>query len=183
MVAGAEDGSMVIWYASNDRLAEAQVIVHPGCVWGVSTLIRSSDFVTACHNGHICVFTQRPSRTVPDPVLSSFREAAEGFRAARSLGPSPEEIAQLPAWERNVLMRGKSEGQVQVIQHDSRAVAAQWSAISGTWIEVGEVTGTNTNAGMLDGRRYDHVLPIEIDMPGGLCVRSRSGTTTVRIRL
>jgi phospholipase A-2-activating protein len=153
---------------------EAQVIVHPGCVWGVSPLVGSSDFVTACHDGRIRVFTRRPSRAAPDSVRSSFHKAAEESRAARSSGPSPEEITKLPAWETNALVRGKSEGQVQVFRRDGRAIAAQWSAASGTWIEVGEVTGTNANAGTLDGRRYDHVLPIEIDVPGG-------GVRTLRI--
>lgn len=63
---------------------------------------------------------------------------------------------------------------MQVFEKGGRAIAAQWSAASRTWIEVGEVTGTNANASTLDGRRYDHVPPIEIDVPGG-------GVQTLRI--
>lgn len=32
---------------------------------------------------------------------------------------------------------------------------------------MGEVTGSNPNAGAIDGVTYDHVLPIEVDVPGG----------------
>jgi phospholipase A-2-activating protein len=39
---------------------------------------------------------------------------------------------------------------VQMFRKNGVAIAAQWSATSGTWIEVGEVTGTS-NAGTIDG--------------------------------
>lgn len=54
-------------------------------------------------------------------------------------GPSAVEIAALPKWQERHSARGKSEGQVQVFQRDGKAIAAQWSAASSTWIEVGEV--------------------------------------------
>lgn len=54
-------------------------------------------------------------------------------------GPSAVEIAKLPRWEQRHANIGKSEGQVQVFQRDGKAIAAQWSAASSTWIEVGEV--------------------------------------------
>ena len=54
-------------------------------------------------------------------------------------GPSAQEIAALPKWEEQHSTRGKSEGQVQVFQRGGKAIAAQWSAASSTWIEVGEV--------------------------------------------
>jgi phospholipase A-2-activating protein len=59
---------------------------------------------------------------------------------------------------------------VQVFNKGGKAIAAQWSAASSTWIEVGEVTGmggTSENAGSINGVQYDHVLPIEIDLPSG----------------
>ena len=171
VVAGAEDGSVAIWDLSSSN-RDTQIVSHPGCVWGVAPLLGhgtrpSSDFATACHDGRVRVFTRHPSRTAPDSVLSSFRDAVSKSQASRSSGPSPDEVAKLPRWEMNALTQGRSEGQVQVFQREGRAIAAQWSAASRTWIEVGEVTGTNANAGTVDGRRYDHVLPIEIDVAGG----------------
>ena len=177
MVAGAEDGTVAIWHPWSN--GETQVVAHPGCVWGVAPMTvvgtsRSSDFVTACHDGNVRAFTRCPSGVASDSVLTSFRDAVSQSQASRSTGPSPDEVAKLPRWDMNALTQGRSEGQVQVFQRDGRAIAAQWSSASRTWIEVGEVTGTNANAGTLDGRRYDHVLPIEIDVPGG-------GVRTLRI--
>ncbi|KAL7552986.1 hypothetical protein ACHAWF_016226 [Thalassiosira exigua] len=170
VVAGAEDGTVIVWdVSSNGGGREPQVISHPGCVWRVSPMPLSSspDFVTACNDGHLRIFTRHAPRVAPDSVLASFSQAVAEATASRSSGPTPDEIAKLPKWEMNALTRGRSEGQVQVFNKGGKAIAAQWSEASGTWIEVGEVTGQNPNAGTIDGKRYDHVLPIEIDVPGG----------------
>jgi phospholipase A-2-activating protein len=74
-----------------------------------------------------------------------------------------------------VAHHGSSEGQVQVFNKDGKAIAAQWSAVSGTWIEVGEVTGSNEHAGAIDGVQYDHVFPIEIDVASGGIQRLQIG--------
>lgn len=57
------------------------------------------------------------------------------------------EIASLPKWEERYATRGKSEGQVQVFQRAGKAIAAQWSAASSAWIEVGEVGGRSVGLG------------------------------------
>ena len=57
-----------------------------------------------------------------------------------------------------------------------RAIAAQLSTdgVGGeSWVEFGKVTGglNNNNddeSGMINGIQYDIVLPVEIDMPGGI---------------
>lgn len=54
-------------------------------------------------------------------------------------GPSAGEIAALPKWDQRHAKQGKSEGQVEVFQRSGKAIAAQWSAASSIWIEVGEV--------------------------------------------
>ena len=173
VVAGSEDGNVVIWdvAASNNgqnSRGEAQVIGHPGCVWKVAPLSNSStDFVTACNDGQLRIFTRHASKSAPPSVLESFSRSVSEAMATRTSGPSPEQISQLPKWEMNALTQGRSEGQVQLFQKDGRAIAAQWSADSRTWIEVGEVTQMNADAGTLDGKQYDHVLPIEIDTPDG----------------
>ena len=177
VVAGAEDGTVIIWDVSSSSSSNrnAQIVAHPGCVWGVSSIVNydndssttATDFVTACHDGHVRVFTRVPSKMASDTAISTFQSAVSHARASRSTGPSADEIANLPRWEMNTLTQGRSEGQVQVFQRDGKAIAAQWSAASRTWIVVGEVTGSNANAGSIDGINYDHVFPIEIDMPGG----------------
>ena len=167
VVVGTEDGNVAIFSIGQQNQGDAQVIGHPGCVWNVIPLDSSGDFVSSCHDGNIRIFTRRASLAASPEVLKAFNDAVTEAKAVRSTGPSAEEIAKLPKWEMNALTQGRSEGQVQVFQKDGKAIAAQWSASSGTWIEVGEVTGTNENAGTLNGKQYDHVLPIEVDVPGG----------------
>ncbi|KAL9186417.1 hypothetical protein ACHAXT_005655 [Thalassiosira profunda] len=112
---------------------------------------------------------------IPKSSAKGAEKAVQESQAARSTGPSADEIAKYPKWELNALHRSRTEGDVQVFNEgdvrvfnkDGKAIAAQWSAASRTWIEVGEVTGANANAGTLNGQRYDHVLPIEIDVRGG----------------
>ena len=64
---------------------------------------------------------------------------------------------------------------MQVFNKNGKAIAAQWSVSSGTWIEVGEVTGSNENAGTIDGVTYDHVFPIEIDVASGGVAKMQIG--------
>ena len=170
VIAGSEDGNVVIWDVTDGTNKDAQIIGHPGTVWKVEPLASNSsscDFITACNDGNIRIFTRSPSKVASTSVIEAFDKAVQESKATRSSGPTPEEIAKLPQWEMNSLTQGRSEGQVQVFQRDGKAIAAQWSASSQTWIEVGEVTGQNANAGTLNGQTYDHVLPIEIDVPSG----------------
>jgi phospholipase A-2-activating protein len=164
VIAGGEDGNVVIWDMSGQN--EVQIIAHPGCVWDVIPL-ANGDFGTACHDGHVRIFTRNHERVADAEVNKSFEESVTAAKASRSSGPSPEEIAELPKWEMNSLTQGRSEGQVGVFNKNGKAVAAQWSAASRTWIEVGEVTGQNPNAGTINGEAYDHVFPIEIDTADG----------------
>ena len=164
VVAAGEDGNVVIWDVSGQ--AEVQIIPHPGCVWDVIPL-SNGDFCTACHDGQLRIFTRSQERVADADIIKTFEEAVTEAQASRSSGPSADEIAKLPKWEMNSLTQGRSEGQVQVFNKGGKAIAAQWSAASRTWIEVGEVTGQSANAGTLNGVRYDHVLPIEIDTADG----------------
>ena len=186
VVAGAEDGSVIVW---NTQDGAVQVISHPNCVWHVTSMNTnanvnsntntnvgannnsnsnsSGDFITACHDGMLRVFTTTEARVAPQSEQEAFQDAVLAARSKSSSGPSKEEIDALPKWEMNLAHFGKSEGQVQVFNKGGKAIAAQWSNTSGTWIEVGEVTGTNENAGTIDGTTYDHVFPIEIDVAGG----------------
>lgn len=169
-VAAAEDGNACVWGKSD----EPQVIPHPGCVWKVLSL-PNGDFATACHDGYVRIFTTDPNRFASDEEVKQLQAAVTESNAAKSTGPTQEEIAKLPKWESNASHRGRSEGQVQVFNKNGKAIAAQWSATSQTWIEVGEVTGRNENAGSIDGVSYDHVFPIEIDVPGGGVRKLRIG--------
>ena len=54
--------------------------------------------------------------------------------------------------------------------HQTKAIAAQWSQVSSTWIEVGEVLSTRdaSSSGTIDGVSYNYVFPIEIETRGGV---------------
>jgi WD40 repeat protein len=110
VVAGAEDGTVIIWdISSSSSNRSVQIVPHPGCVWGVSNIgtnnnnSPSTDFVTACHDGHVRVFTRVLSKMASDSTISSFQSAVSSAQASRSTGPSADEIAKLPRWEMNTL--------------------------------------------------------------------------------
>jgi len=163
VVAAAEDGHAVVWDLVHHT---HRLIPHPSTVWTVLALPKG-DFATACHDGYTRIFTLDATRTAPTQQIQQFQKASADSKAKSNSGPTPEEIAKLPKWEMNALTQGRSEGQVQIFNKNNKAIAAQWSDVSKTWIEVGEVMGTNQNAGQIDGVSYDHVFPIEIDVPGG----------------
>ena len=162
MVASAEDGHVIFW-----KSTEPQLIRHASSVWQVFVL-SNSDVVTCCQDGVVRIFTQATDRIASDDIRHHFRESVQA--ATQKSGPTADEVANLPKWELNALQQGRKEGQVQLFQKNGVAIAAQWSAASRTWIEVGQVVsgpGGSENAGEVDGVRYDHVLPIEIDQQGG----------------
>uniref|UniRef100_A0A7S2ULF7 Phospholipase A-2-activating protein n=1 Tax=Attheya septentrionalis TaxID=420275 RepID=A0A7S2ULF7_9STRA len=167
-VSTSEDGNAHFW---DTATGSTQVIGHPNTVWKALALPNTNgDFCTACHDGSVRIFTKDVLRAASTEEQVAFQKEVELARQKTQSGPSQEEIAKLPKWELNALQQGRSEGMVQVFNKGGKAIAAQWSAASSTWIEVGEVTGmggTSENAGSINGVQYDHVLPIEIDLPSG----------------
>lgn len=166
LVAGAEDGHVVVWETDGASVsAEPQILRHPECVWNVVAL-PEGDFVTCCQDGSLRIFTRATERMASAELRNQFAADTEKALAATRNGPSSEEVAKLHHWELNSQKRGTSEGQVHLFQRKGVAIAAQWSAVSQTWIEVGEVTG-HGEVGAIDGVKYDHVFPIELDQTGG----------------
>jgi phospholipase A-2-activating protein len=148
-----------------DGSGDPQILLHPACVWQVLGL-ENGDLVTCCDDGVLRLFTRSSDRMAPVSEREAFATAVQDAHAKKSTGPTPEEVAKLPLWEHNTSKPGTSEGQVHVFNKGGIAIAAQWSAASRTWIEVGRVTGSN-DGGMVDGEAFDHVLPIEVDQTGG----------------
>jgi len=164
IAACSEDGNAFVWNMS--RIDKVQIIPHPNCVWAVDAL-PNGDLVTACHDGNVRIFTLDATRHASARDISALSDAVMEARSKSSSGPSAEEISKLPRWEEQANHVGRSDGQVQVFSKSGKAIAAQWSAVSRTWIEVGEVMGKNDNTGTINGVRYDHIFPIEVDVPGG----------------
>lgn len=179
IAAAAEDGHLLVWTVefnsddttnTNRAVQHYQRIAHPACVWKV-LFLPNGDLVTAGQDSRVRVFTREPSRCATLPQIEALAQASQKTQG----GPTPEEISKLPEWHLCALHSGTSEGQVRVFQKDNKAIAAQWNDSAKTWIELGQVMGTNPNQGTIDGKNYDHVLPIELDMPDGTLKKLQIG--------
>ena len=92
---------------------------------------------------------------------------------ARRKGPTEEEKKKCTPWEDRATQT-PSEGTVMVFLKDGKMIAAQMT--SGAWAEIGEVTGKdNGDGGELNGVTYDHLMPVEVDAPGGGVVSFKLG--------
>lgn len=174
-IASAEDGHVVFW-SLDDPHHSPQIVLHPTTVWNVVPL-PNGDVATCGDDGQLRIFTRVTERRAPVEEQQAFQQLVHN--AHSKAGPTSEEIAKLPKWEHQAQHRGTSEGQVQVFQKNGIAIAAQWSMASSTWIEVGQVVGSQSNndssSGLIDGVHYDHVLPIEVDQTGGGVAQLRVG--------
>lgn len=61
-----------------------------------------------------------------------------------------------------------------VFNKDGKLIAAQWTADTRAWIEIGEVTG-NGDGGNINGEQFDHIMPVEIDGAGGTTLSLQLG--------
>lgn len=167
IAASAEDGHVVVWQTPGaDGALEPQILRHAECVWNV-TALPDGDLATCSQDGTLRIFTRSTERVASNEQREAFAVNTEMAVAATRNGPSPNEVAKLHPWERNDEKRGTSEGQIHLFnKNNGTAIAAQWSSISQTWIEVGEVTG-KADEGTIDGVQYDHIFPIEVDQTGG----------------
>jgi len=116
--------------------------------------------------------TKSNDRIASVSEISDFDGEVQSFHTKTGL--SQAEVNKLPIWETEQYnIKGKKEGHVQLFkkQNTSKAIAAQWSETSQTWIEVGEVTATSddtqSKGGTIDGINYDYVFPIEVDTTSG----------------
>ena len=108
-------------------------------------------------------------------AASFFAGVAERAQAASGKGGGQIDLEALDDWGLALSgeARGDSEGQVKMFNNGGKAWAASWSAASQTWIEIGEVTGTGGET--LNGRTYDHVVPVELPMSSGQIVKLQLG--------
>ena len=115
------------------------------------------DFLTGGHDGFLRHFSRNPLKTSQPSSLQLSQQLSQEVQAAslrRKTGPSSEEIAKAARWEQRGERKyaGKSENQVMVFNKDGKLIAAQW--MNGTWVEVGEVTGTSDGGAVLLSIRF-----------------------------
>mmetsp|Transcript_26543 Transcript_26543/g.25403 ORF Transcript_26543/g.25403 Transcript_26543/m.25403 type:complete len:784 (+) Transcript_26543:191-2542(+) len=167
IVSSGEDGSVMVCEGSEP----VENIPHPQCVWCVIGLPDTGgDFVTGGNDGVLRYFSKDPQLTGTEASRSlqaAFMIQVEEAHARTRSGPSNEEIAKAAKWDARFSNPGKSDQQVMVFNKENKMIAAQWSSDSSTWIEMGEVTG-NGDGGLVNGVMYDHVLPVEMDVQGGV---------------
>lgn len=139
IVSCGEDGSVVVWCGTE----MTQSIPHPCCVWAVVALPGTDgDFVTAGHDGVMRYFTRdaaKHSTAQAQAAQAEFLMEVEQAKRKQSQGPSQKEIDDAVRWEQRGSHPGRSENDVMVFNKDGVLIAAQWC--SGSWIEVGQVTG------------------------------------------
>ncbi|GMF10806.1 unnamed protein product [Phytophthora lilii] len=162
LVSASEDCSARVWTPEGSLV---QTVEHPGGLWCVAPL-PNGDFATGCDDKVLRVFTHDAARVDPSAV-ASFQAAVEEARIAKTRGPSGVEIEALPDYEQRASVNGTSDGQIHMFRRGTKAWACQWSGPSRTWIDIGEVSGTG-GGGVVDGEAYDMVIPVEIELPGGL---------------
>lgn len=167
VVSCGEDGSVYIWDAKTGQ--GIQRISLPSCVWCVVAVPGTDgDFLTGSHDGVIRWFSRNPEYQANVSALHLTEALSAEVAAAndkKKKGPSSEELAKCTKWEDRGSQMGKSEGTVMVFNKQGKMIAAQMT--SGNWVEIGEVTGTG-DSGVVCGVQYDHVMPVEIDGPGGV---------------
>jgi phospholipase A-2-activating protein len=165
LVSVGEDGSTVVWKNSIMH----QAIPHPCTLWCVRAL-PNGDFLTGAHDGVIRIFSTDPRRSEFDSARAlqvSFEVEVEEATAKRHKGPSEEDLRKAPRWEESSSRPGTSEGQVCVFNKQGKLIAAQWSSASRAWVEMGEVVGSAGDGELINGVKYDVVLPVEMDTSQG----------------
>ena len=60
------------------------------------------------------LWTRDSTRAASESIQAAFTEAVEQAKAKKKGGPSAEEVAKMPLWERRLETPGKSEGAAKV---------------------------------------------------------------------
>ncbi|TDH67683.1 hypothetical protein CCR75_004816 [Bremia lactucae] len=163
LVSASEDATARVWAQDGALL---QTIEHPGGLWCVTSL-PNGDFLTGCDDHVVRVFTTQAER-MNSIAKRSLETAVKEAQMVKLRGPNGVEIEALSAYEDRGEKPGTSDGQIQMFRRGNTAWACQWSQPSSTWIDIGEVTGTRGEGGVVENEAFDMVIPVEIELPGGL---------------
>lgn len=156
-----EDGFVRLFDFSGRLL---QSFVHPGPVRSVVPLGSEGDFMSACTDKKVRIFTRNPSRRASEKERKEFREIGDLVRASGMKALDNSKLEN----EEALLVPGTKNGQVKVLNISGRNVpiAYQWSNDLSEWIEIGEALGSSGSNGpqkgrsKLEGKEYDFVSDI-----------------------
>lgn len=161
LVTCGEDGFVRIFSVTGRLLQE---LGHPGPVRSVTPLGIEGDFMTACTDKKVRVFTKVAQRFASEKERAEFKEIAALVKASGMKGIDTSTLENEDALKQP----GKKNGQVKVVNVAGRSVpiAYQWSDDLHEWIEIGEAMGASGSNGpsrgkaKLDGKEYDFVSDI-----------------------
>ena len=150
----SEDGNLSIW--SNGELK--QKLKHKATVWSVAAV--GPDFVTACQDGTLRVFTADPARYADLETQRNFQASAISEVPKESVRPMSDLQSLKGSKEGEVRMFGNGKGEV---------LAYRWE--TGNWVLLGTVmggTGPSSNRRHYPGDQIfsagedDYVFDVEI---------------------
>ena len=167
MVSCGEDGFVRVFNLAGDCL---QAIPHPGPVRSVKALGGEAecDFMSACADKSVRIFTRSAARLAPAKLRREFKEIGELVKAAGGM----KQLDTSTLENESALQKpGTKNGQVKVLNIAGRSVpiAYQWSDDLQEWLEIGEALGAGGGGGSngpqqarskVDGVEYDHVSEI-----------------------
>ena len=160
IAAAHDDGVLKLWRGQE----LAQMLVHPREIWCVRSL-PNGDLVTGCPQGKTTVWTRESSRVAPEEVISDYNRRTFETRSLIAAKTGRQlDVSTLPSFESRKSHRGTQDGEIRQFKKNGKAFTYRWDAASGSWVELGEATGSAKQE--VDGVYYDRVLPVEIDLPG-----------------
>eukprot|EP00522_Entomoneis_paludosa_P008904 CAMPEP_0172451960 /NCGR_PEP_ID=MMETSP1065-20121228/9758_1 /TAXON_ID=265537 /ORGANISM="Amphiprora paludosa, Strain CCMP125" /LENGTH=3022 /DNA_ID=CAMNT_0013203931 /DNA_START=83 /DNA_END=9152 /DNA_ORIENTATION=- len=83
--------------------------------------------------------SRRNKGNAGDQSVASAQSGTSGDSVSK--GSIPDDVSKMIPWESRKKHPGTTEGKVGVFQRDGKGIAAQWSADTKEWVEIGEVTG------------------------------------------
>lgn len=167
LVTCGEDGFVRVFNLAGDNIQE---IPHPGPVRSVKPLgdEAEGDFMSACADKSVRVFTRCEARFAPSKLREEFRDIGALVKAAGGMKQLDTSTLQN---ESALAVPGTKNGQVKVLNITGRNVpiAYQWSDDLQEWVELGEALGAGGGNGgngpqqarsKIDGVEYDFVSDI-----------------------
>ena len=155
-----DDGVLQIW--AGDQLQ--QMCVHPRGIWSVKQL-NNGDLVTGCPQGKITVWSRDVARHSTAERISQYNQATFSARSLIAAKTGKQlDVSTLPRFEERLQHVGGNDGDTRQFNKSGVAYTYRWDGTSRSWVEMGQSTGAAQQE--VDGKYYDRVLPVEIDLPG-----------------
>jgi hypothetical protein len=171
LVTCGEDGIVRLFNLQGDCV---QSIAHPGPVRSVKALgdnVPLGDFLTACADKSVRVFTRSVARFADEKARREFKEIGELVQAAGGM----KQLDTSKLEDASALQKpGTKNGQVKVLRIEGRPnpIAFQWSEDMHEWIEIGEAMGAGAGGAgsggggsggarsKYEGKEYDFVSDV-----------------------